>query len=335
MTESNIKKTIIGPDLPNIPWEDKPTDCLDVLWRSERNPIIPRDLIPSSNSIFNSAVVPYKDGFAGVFRCDDKRRNMQLHSGTSPDGVNWTLKNERIEFIPDNPTVAELGEFVYGYDPRVHWIEDRYYVTWCNWFHGPTIGVGYTHDFETFYQLENAYLPFNRNGVLFPRKLNGKFAMLSRPSDNGHTPFGDIFYSESPDMTHWGRHRYVMGTGSGWQSTKIGAGPLPIETTEGWFLIYHGVLTSCNGFVYSMGAALLDIDEPWRVMYRTEPYLLSPQRIYEQVGDVPNVAFPCAALTDAATGRMAVYYGGADTVVCLAFAQVDELIDFIKNNSKV
>ena len=159
--------------------------------------------------------------------------------------------------------------------------------------------------------------------------------MFSRPSDTGHTPFGDIFYSESPDMAHSGRHRFVMKPTYGWQSTKIGAGPIPIETTEGWLLIYHGVITSCNGFVYSMGAALLDIDQPWQVMYRTEPYILSPQRIYEQVGDVPNVAFPCAALIDAATGRIAVYYGGADTVVCMAFAYVDELIDFIRNNSKV
>jgi beta-1,4-mannooligosaccharide/beta-1,4-mannosyl-N-acetylglucosamine phosphorylase len=100
-------------------------------------------------------------------------------------------------------------------------------------------------------------------------------------------------------------------------------------------LIYHGVLTSCNGYVYSMGAALLDIDRPWQVMYRTEPYLLSPQRIYEQVGDTPNVAFPCAALADADTGRIALYYGGADTVTCLAFTYVDELIDFVKSNSKV
>jgi beta-1,4-mannooligosaccharide/beta-1,4-mannosyl-N-acetylglucosamine phosphorylase len=335
MTEANVQKTIIGPDLPNIPWEDKPAGCQEVIWRSERNPIIPHNLIPSSNSIFNSAVVPFEDGFAGVFRCDSKTRQMQLHSGKSPDGVNWTIKNERLQFVPDNPTVAEINPFEFGYDPRVCWLEDRYYVTWCNGYHGPTIGVGYTYDFETYYQLENAYVPFNRNGVLFPRKIGGKYAMLNRPSDNGHTPFGDIFYSESPDMIHWGRHRYVMGATRGWQSTKIGAGPIPIETTEGWLLIYHGVITSCNGFVYSMGAALLDIDEPWKVMYRTEPYLLSPQKIYEQVGDVPNVAFPCAALTDAATGRIAIYYGGADTVVCLAFAYVDELIDFIKNNSKV
>jgi beta-1,4-mannooligosaccharide/beta-1,4-mannosyl-N-acetylglucosamine phosphorylase len=122
---------------------------------------------------------------------------------------------------------------------------------------------------------------------------------------------------------------------SGWQATKIGAGPVPIETSEGWLLIYHGVLTSCNGFVYSFGAALLDLDEPWKVMCRGKPYLLAPQAPYERTGDVPNVAFPCAALTDTKTGRMAIYYGGADTVVCLAFAYVDEVVEFIKTASKV
>jgi beta-1,4-mannooligosaccharide/beta-1,4-mannosyl-N-acetylglucosamine phosphorylase len=321
-----------GP-LPNIPWEERPPGSSDVLWRSARNPIIPHDLIPSSNSIFNSAVVPFEGGFAGVFRCDSKTRQMQLHRGKSADGVSWQIDNERIHFVPDNPQIAEIGEFQYAYDPRVHWLEDRYYVTWCNGYHGPTIGVGYTYDFETFYQLENAYLPFNRNGVLFPRKINGRYAMLNRPSDNGHTPFGDIYYSESPDMIHWGRHRFVMGAAGGWQATKIGAGPVPIETTEGWLLIYHGVLTSCNGFVYSFGAALLDLERPWEVLYRGDPYLLAPQAPYERTGDVPNVAFPCAALVDGETGRLAIYYGGADTVVCLAFGMIDEVVSFVKANA--
>jgi beta-1,4-mannooligosaccharide/beta-1,4-mannosyl-N-acetylglucosamine phosphorylase len=332
MGNANKQSTILGPALPTIPWEEKPEDCSDVVWRSSRNPIIPRDLIPRSNSIFNSAVVPFKDGFAGVFRVDDKRRVMQIHSGRSKDAIHWELSEEPIKFIRDDP---EIARFEYRYDPRVCWIEDRYYVTWCNGYHGPTIGVGYTYDFEEFYQLENAFLPYNRNGVLFPRKINGKFAMLSRPSDTGHTPFGDIFYSESPDMCYWGCHRHVMSPTRewGWQSTKIGAGPTPIETTEGWLLIYHGVLTSCNGYVYSMGAALLDIDKPWEVLYRTASYLLSPQELYECVGDTPNVVFPCATLSDAPTGRIAIYYGGADTVTCLAYTQVDDLVECIKTNS--
>lgn len=322
---------IIGEALPNIPWESRPSGCSDAVWRYSRNPIVHRDAIPCSNSIFNSAVVPFKDGFAGVFRCDDKRREMRIHSAFSKDAINWNIDPE--PFHLENPAEDEVGPFVYGYDPRCCKIGEDYIVTWCNCFHGPTIGVATTRDFKVYHQKENAFLPFNRNGVLFPKKVGGNYAMLSRPSDNGHTPFGDIFYSESPDLCYWGKHRYVMGTKSGWQSTKIGAGPNPIETDEGWLLFYHGVLTSCNGFVYSFGACLLDIDKPWKVICRTEPYLLSPQKVYEQVGDVPNVAFPCAALTDAATGRIAIYYGGADTVICLAFCEVNEIIDFIHNNS--
>jgi beta-1,4-mannooligosaccharide/beta-1,4-mannosyl-N-acetylglucosamine phosphorylase len=321
---------VIGQDLANIPWQDKQACSNASIWRYSANPVIARDILPDSNSVFNSAVVPFKGGFAGVFRCDDTSREMNIHAGFSDDGIHWQLQPETVTFEGDK----EVTPVEYRYDPRVCFIEDRYYISWCNGYHGPTIGVGYTFDFKKFYQLENAFLPFNRNGVLFPRKINGNFAMFSRPSDNGHTPFGDIFYSESPDMEFWGRHRHVMSTknATGWQSTKIGAGPIPIETDEGWLLFYHGVLTSCNGFVYSFGAALLDIDQPWKVLYRSKAYLMSPQMPYECVGDVPNVVFPCAALCDAATGRVAIYYGCADTTTGLAFTTVDEVVSFLKMN---
>ena len=322
-------KLLNASSIPNLPWEDRPADSSEAAWRFSKNPIIPRNLIPRSNSIFNSAVVPYQGEFAGVFRIDDTRRFMNLYRGFSKDGINWNISHDPIEWQCQD---IEIAPFVYRYDPRVVWIEDRYYVTWCNGYHGATIGVGYTNDFESFHQMENAFLPFNRNGVLFPRKINGKFAMLSRPSDNGHTPFGDIFYSASPDMLHWGCHRHVLGTGS-WCYTKVGAGPIPIETSEGWLMIYHGVLTSCNGFVYSMSAALLDLDQPWKVICRAAPYLLSPQMPYECIGDVQNVVFPCAALVDGDTQRMAIYYGAADTVVALAFARVDELVEWVKSEA--
>ena len=224
----------------------------------------------------------------------------------------------------------------YRYDPRVCFIEDRYYITWCNGYHGPTIGVAYTFDFKKFVQLENAFLPFNRNGVLFPRKINGMYMMLSRPSDNGHTPFGDIFVSQSPDMEFWGRHRHVMspvaGDLSAWQCTKVGPGPIPIETDEGWLLIYHGVINTCNGFVYRMGAALLDREEPWKVLLRSRDYILAPHEYYECVGDVPNVVFPCAALSDADTGRIAIYYGCADTVTGIAFTTAERLLCHLKDH---
>ena len=192
---------IIGESLPNIPWQDKPEGCSDPVWRYTENPIIERNAIPSSNSIFNSAVVPFEGGYAGVFRCDSKSISMDIYAGFSEDGINWEINHEPIVFEGDN---GEILKREYRYDPRVCFIDDRYYITWCNGYHGPTIGVGYTFDFKTFYQLENAFLPYNRNGVLFPRKIDGMYAMLSRPSDTGHTPFGDIFDSVSPDMEFWG-----------------------------------------------------------------------------------------------------------------------------------
>ena len=324
---------IIGMNLPNIPWQDAPEGCNEPIWRYSENPIILRHSTAVSNSIFNSAVVPFKDGFAGVFRCDDRAITMNLYVGFSKDGIHWEISDTPIEFMgPEDVIRVE-----YRYDPRVTKIGDRYYITWCNGYHGPTIGIGYTEDFAHFIQLENAFLPYNRNGVLFPKTFDGKYKMLSRPSDTGHTPFGDIFLSESPDLVYWGKHRHVFGPApfkeSGWQCTKVGAGPVPIETDEGWLLIYHGVINTCNGFVYRMGGAILDINDPSVVKYRSKYYIMGPELPYEQSGDVPNVTFPCAALTDAESGKIAIYYGCADTVTGLCFTTVDKLVSFIKEHS--
>ncbi len=315
--------------MSNIPWQDKPRGLDAPVWRYSENPIIGRHDQKNANSIFNSAVVPFEDGFAGVFRCDSRALSMDIFPGFSKDGIHWQISDTAIQFEGE----ADVTVREYRYDPRVCFLDDRYYITWCNGYHGPTIGVGWTKDFKTFHQVENAFLPYNRNGVMFPRKIGGQYAMLSRPSDTGHTPFGDIFVSFSPDMVYWGKHRYVMGTigsdRSAWQSKKIGAGPIPIETPEGWLLIYHGVLNTCNGFVYRMGCALLDLGEPWRVLMRSRFYILGPEEAYELAGDVPNVTFPCAALHDE-KGRIAIYYGCADTVTGLCFTTVEELMDYMR-----
>ena len=329
-----MNKIIIGNSLPNIPWEKRPSDSSNIVWRYSKNPIINWNPIPGVARIFNSAVIPHNGEFIGIFRADHRNGRPYLHAGRSKDGINWQIDTDKINWIDKNGNPIPPG---YAYDPRIVKIENTYYVTWCTEFYGPTIGVGMTKDFKSFIRLENAFLPFNRNGVLFPRKINGNYIMLNRPSDIGHTPFGDIFLSESPDMQYWGRHRHVMGKGDigWWQSTKIGAGPIPIETTEGWLLFYHGVICTCNGFVYSMGAALLDINQPDKVLYRTGDYLLTPELEYETVGFVPNVVFPCGALYDADTGRITIYYGAADTYTAIAFTQVDELIYYIKENSVI
>ena len=249
---------IIGNNLPDMPWQEKPAGEHMPVWRYDQNPIIGRYEQKRSNSIFNSAVVPFEDGYVGVFRCDSRSISMDIFVGRSKDGIHWEIEDEPIKFEGAD---EEILTREYRYDPRVCKIDDKYYVTWCNGYHGPTIGVAYTYDFKKFVQLENAFLPFNRNGVLFPRKINGYYMMMSRPS------------------------------------------------------------------------ALLDIDEPWKVKYRTKDYIMAPITQYECMGDVPNVVFPCATLSDAATGRITIYYGCADTVTGMAFTTVDELLNYVKENS--
>lgn len=282
---SNVK--LICPALPGMPWQDRPAGCTSPLWRYSENPVIGRNPIPGVARVFNSAVAPYEDGYIGVFRGEQTNGVPFIYLGRSRDGVKWEFEPEKIQFVDKNGAPAQP---VYAYDPRLVKVEDTYYVIWCQDFHGASIGLAETRDFKTFTRLENPFIPFNRNAVLFPRKIGGMYVMLSRPSDSGHTPFGDIFLSRSPDMEFWGRHRHVMSkSGNWWENLKVGGGAAPIETEAGWLMFYHGVTGTCNGFVYSIGGAILDIDDPSKVLYRCRNFLLTPEEWYEERGFVPNV----------------------------------------------
>ena len=324
------KTKLLCEELHNIPWQDRPEGCTAPVWRYSENPVVPRNPVPGVARIFNSAVAPYDGAFIGVFRGEQVNGIPYIYLGRSEDAIHWEFEQEKIPFVDEDgkPFMPP-----YAYDPRLVQVEDAWYIIWCQDFYGASIGVAKTTDFKTFTRLENPFIPFNRNAVLFPRKINGMYTMLSRPSDSGHTPFGDIFLSQSADMEFWGRHRHVMGKSERWwESIKIGGGAAPIETSEGWLLFYHGVTGTCNGFVYSIGGAILDRDEPSRVLHRCGNFLLTPEEWYEERGFVPNVCFPCATLQDAATGRIALYYGAADTYVGLAFTDVDTVVDYIKAN---
>lgn len=327
-----MKYKMIAPEVPNMPWQDRPEGIVNApIWRYDANPVIDRNPVPGVARIFNSAVMPYEDGFIGVFRGEQVNGIPYVYLGRSKDALHWDIEHEKVQFVDED---GKPFMPVYAYDPRLVKVEDTYYIIWCGDFYGAAIGIAKTKDFKTFTRIENPFIPFNRNAVLFPRKINGNFVMLSRPSDSGHTPFGDIFLSESPDMVYWGKHRHVMGRGSEWwESVKIGGGAAPIETSEGWLLFYHGVSSTCNGFVYSIGGAILDIDQPSVVKYRCENFILTPEEVYEERGFVPNVVFPCATIHDSATNCIALYYGAADSVVGLAFCNMDDIIDYIKDHS--
>ncbi len=221
----------------------------------------------------------FEGKYAGVFRCDNRGLMMDIFAGFSDDGINWNINHDPIVFEPAPGCDPCVTRKEYRYDPRVCFIEDRYYITWCNGFHGrrsawvtPTIS-------RPSISLENAYLPYNRNGVLFPRKIGDNAVMLSRPSDTGTPLFGDIFYSE-PGHDLLGqaplRVRHEQDRRLAVQEGRLA--PPPIETDEGWLMIYHGVLNSCNGFVYRFGVALLDIDKPW-IVRKEASYVFGRRRI--------------------------------------------------------
>lgn len=309
-------------------WQEAPNDkCY--IWRYDGNPLFDIENEENFWHVCNSAVVRKDGEYIGIFRCDDKRGIPDLHLGKSKDGAKWELSQTPIEIY--NPDGTRFT-YPYAYDPRIIKLEDAYYVVFCADIEGPSIYIAKTTDFKYFEKITTGFLPFNRNGVLFPEKINGQYVMLNRPSDAGDSPYGHIYISYSNDMVYWGNHKLLMKNFLNdcyWERIKIGAGPAPIKTDEGWLLIYHGVQKTCNSLTYSFGVALLDLEDPSKVLYRGNRYLLTPEKGYERIGFADNVCFPCAALADT-EGRIAIYYGAADTNMAIAFTTVDKLLEFVK-----
>ncbi|MCQ2742286.1 MAG: glycoside hydrolase family 130 protein [Bacilli bacterium] len=330
-----MSKVINGINIPNIPWEEAPEGYELPLWRYSKNPITKRNPIKNVERVFNSALVPFNGEFIGVFRCDGVDQVPHLRVGHSKDGYSIQLEEDVVHFLTlDGKKIPDAH---WGYDPRVIKIEDEYYVVWCDDIaDSPTLGIAKTKDFKTFYKYDAPFIPNNRNGVLFPRKINGKYYMLSRPSDTDHTPFGDIYLSESKDMEYWGKHRCIQKSHfSTWNNLKLGGGPAPIEIEEGWLVLIHGVNQTCSGYIYSAGAMILDRDDPSKILYRCQNVILGPSELYETTGFVPNVVFPTSVLVDQASGKMAIYYGCADTCTSIAFTTVDRLVNYIKENDSI
>jgi len=295
----------------------------ELIQRYEGNPILRPEQIPDASAVFNSGFAEHEGKTYGVLRIEQLSGLQSMRVAESTDGIDFRVRNEHI-LVPEAEPMATYLEACY--DPRITKIDDTYYITYAaeNRF-GCQIGLARTQDFETFEIIDTIAEPDNRNIVLFPRKIRGMYWRLDRPFSGMQ---GGIWVSQSPDLIHWGRHRCIMESRRfHWDRGKIGPGAPPIETDEGWLVLYHGTTPSCNGLMYRVGVALLDLEDPTRVIARPKGFLLSPYELYEQVGNVPNVCFPCAAIPKP-DGTLWIYYGGADTVLCLALAKIRDLLDW-------
>jgi predicted GH43/DUF377 family glycosyl hydrolase len=300
--------------------------------RHPNNPILTSDHFRGSNVAFNPAATMLGDTTILLVRVEDRRGLSFLHVARSADGFNdW-----QIDPAPAMGPVAGDAQAEWGYeDARTVWVEelDRFVIT-CTAYgaSGPSVHLALTKNFSDFEHIGTVMPPEDKNASLFPRRVNGNWVLLHRPvTVTGRT--ADVWLSRSTDLVSWRSPEPVMNCRSGgwWDATRIGIGPPPIETDHGWLVIYHGVKTSVSGSIYRVGAALLDLENPSIVLRRTDRWLISPRTTYEIVGDVANVVFPCGAVVTP-NRELRLYYGAADTSVCVATCNFDELIQVVLNS---
>ena len=299
---------------------------MGLLRRYPGNPILTAQDFPRPvNSVFN----------AGATKCGDEYILLNRVEGLDGISCLWVARSrDGVHFTPDpQPAMVRATEGYYAVyeeygieDPRITKIADVYYITYtCYSRYACCVGLARTSDFRTFERMGIISLPDNKDVVLFPEKIGGRYARLDRPSTvTGNRR--DIWISYSPDLLHWGSPRPVMEPRKGrWDNKKIGAGAPPIKTDQGWLEIYHGVRETGSGVLYRLGAVLLDLEDPSRVVGRAAEHILTPTATEDFLGNVMNVVFTCGAILED-DGELKVYYGAADQVMCLATAPVDEII---------
>lgn len=294
----------------------------NVAERWSRNPVISiRDLPFAAGDIHNAGAVRHNGGYILLVTVESLRGDCAIYRAQSRDGL-------RFDFEPKPVLEASReGPFAryetYGVrDARITPFDDRYYITYlAQSVHGVRMGLAETGDFDTIERVALISEPDTKSGMLFPRKMGGKFARLERPREGG-----SIWLSYSEDLIHWGGWRQVMTPRHGfWDYDRIGGAAPPIETDCGWLLVYYGVRELPGGPVFKLGAAFLDCEDPAVVIGRSNIPLLAPREPYERIGDVANLVFSCGAVISEDRSMLELYYGAADSCICYSTIRKAEL----------
>lgn len=297
--------------------------------RHPANPLLTADDWPYPvNAVFNPAAAEVDGSTVIVARVEDLRGISHLAVARSANGIDgWSVDPEPL-LSPEEGVETEQWGFE---DPRVVFVPelDRWTIT-CTAYGpaGPAVYLATTRDFAEVERYGIIRHPEDKNAALLPHRIDGKWILFHRPKTQYGGARGEILLSRSDDLHSWTAPEQVLQPreGAWWDSLRIGIGPPPLRTEAGWLLIYHGVKETVSGSIYRVGLALLALDEPTRVLRRLPDWILAPAADYERVGDVPNVVFPCGVVHDAGRGEVRLYYGAADTSVCLATAQLEDLL---------
>ncbi|MEX1048060.1 MAG: glycoside hydrolase family 130 protein [Akkermansiaceae bacterium] len=298
-----------------------------LLFRSIHNPIITAAHLPfPGQCCFNSGAVRVGEEIIMVLNCWDAEWVPRFLVARSRDGIHFEIGRDTIAKPPQE--YPYIGHSDGIFDTRITTLEGHHYITYnVSSSLGGRIRLLRTADFESFEDLGFITSVDHRNCVIFPGTFNGFYARLERPNGEGTTG-GDIYLSYSPDLIFWGRTQLVLQKGTRyWESCKIGPGAPPIRTAAGWLVLYHGCRQHMNGIMYSAGAMLLDLEDPSKVIGKMRACLMWPETDYEFRGNVPQVVFPTAAVAGFRQDELLVYYGAADSSVCLATLSIQDLVD--------
>ena len=298
--------------------------------RHPANPIISASDLPyPANAVMNPGAARVNGETVLLLRVEDLRGISHLQVARSHNGsTDWRYD--------DSPLLAptpEHPEEVWGCeDPRTIWLPERdewaiAYTAYSD--RGPLVSLAMTKDFHKARRLGPVMPPDDKDASLFPTRFNGRWAMIHRPAPvlgSAH-----MWISYSPDLRHWGDHAVLIEArkGAWWDAVKIGLGPPPLATPEGWLVMYHGAHMTASGPIYRVGFVLLDLEQPGIVLRRSDNWVLGPQADYERVGDVGKVVFPNGWVMDDETGILSLYYGAADSVVALATARLSDVLDHV------
>ena len=303
--------------------------------RYENNPILTAAMWPYPvHTVFNAGATRLKDGTTLLLcRIEDRRGHSHLCAARSHNGVDGWVIDEKPTLWPDP---KRYPEELWGIeDPRITYVEElgKYVVAYTAFSRGgPGVALALTEDFRSFERFGLVMQPDDKDAALLPRRIDGKFALLHRPTtDTG----ADIWISFSPDLRNWGGHKVVLQArkGAWWDANKVGLSPPLIETERGWLMLYHGVRQTAAGSLYRLGLALFDLEAPAQCLVRGAPWMFGPEAAYECAGDVPNVTFPCGYTLEADGDTIKLYYGAADTSIALASGRVRHLLSWLDEHA--
>ena len=303
--------------------------------RYEGNPILtPRDWPYTVNGVFNPGVAVDTDGSTVLLvRVEDRSGLSHLTVARSRDGfTDWNV-DPHPSFYPDLDRFEEAWGIE---DPRITQVDDEYLITYTGFSRGgPLVCLAATRDFRSFERRAVLMSPEDKDAALFPTRFGGRWGLIHRPVTSGEHRVGThIWVSWSPDLRHWGDHAILIHArqGAWWDADKVGLGPPPLPTDQGWLLLFHGVKITAAGAIYRSGLALLGRDDPESVLARSNEWVFGPEADYERTGDVPEVVFPTGWLLEPDGDTVRMYYGAADTSVAVASAGLSELLAFVHDH---